>query len=331
MVLQHIEIRRSHSKYQINAQPMACMWKIVKDQTWDFAKKKIRRETWDKPEHTVSIVLKKNPRSASCPGWNDWQWAESETNWAGPSIPYIRPKQTLLLVVARMAAWPLQLRRRPAPPLPLAPLSSTDHQRRPVPARVLASPNPPPQWRASPEVLKRSSHLCRPCWRTSMRMRTGAGTGSFSPDAFASPAPPSPPSTPSPALVRCQIRRRGWSPPEAMHYIFCVEPKPIDIAAEERDGQRGPHGGGAAQAACGTHPRRGPPTPGAVHALQRVATPPHRPARRTRRAPHEGLPTPISKKSCVLNYFFCSWLNAYILIYYCAPCAKIHLLERNSD
>jgi hypothetical protein len=33
----------------------------------------------------------------------------------------------------------------------------------------------------------------------------------------------------------------------------------------------------------------------------------------------------------VLNYFFCSWLNAYILIYYCAPCAKIHLLERNSD
>lgn len=289
---------------------------------------RIRRETWDKPAHTVSIVLKKKPGQHR---------ARAEMTGNGPKARQIGLAHLYLIFgpnkpsSSSSPAWPLQLRRRPAPPLPLAPLSSTDHQRRPVPARVLASPNPPPQWRASPEVLKRSSHLCRPCWRTSMRMRTGAGTGSFSPDAFASPAPPSPPSTPSPALVRCQIRRRGWSPPEALHYIFCVEPKPIDIAAEERDGQRGPHGGGAAQAACGTHPRRGPPTPGAVHALQRVATPPHRPARRTRRAPHEGLPTPISKKSCVLNCFFCSWLNAYIQIYYCAPCGKIHLLERNSD
>jgi hypothetical protein len=121
---------------------------------------RIRRETWDKPAHTVSIVLKKKPGQHR---------ARAEMTGNGPKARQIGLAHLYLIFgpnkpsSSSSPAWPLQLRRRPAPPLPLAPLSSTDHQRRPVPARVLASPNPPPQWRASPEVLKRSSHLCRPC------------------------------------------------------------------------------------------------------------------------------------------------------------------------
>ena len=78
-----------------------------------------------------------------------------------------------------------------------------------------------------------------------------------------------------------------------MLHVCRVEPKPLDMAAEEGDGEGGPHGGGAAQAARGASPARGPPAPGAVHGLARVAPPPHRSTRRPRRAAPPGPRHPL--------------------------------------
>lgn len=72
-----------------------------------------------------------------------------------------------------------------------------------------------------------------------------------------------------------------------------LEPEPLDMEAEEGDGEGRPDGGRAAEAACGAAPGRWKPTVGAVHALACFTAPPQRPPRCTCRAAPPGPRPPL--------------------------------------